>query len=430
MKQDGTNSLSGLYLFVAAYVSLFAIAGVLLFGPGIFPRTVLVPDGAGQGGHAALLSTEIDCESLKNITELQFLAGGWTKAVYKGRFLGTPVAVKTVNLDGHSLKECQDKGHNISHCYNRAAAKIVKEMLLLRELVHDNIVKVLGSCIPQTSGPVAMVTELGEPLDTVRLLQLAWEDRLRLVLGMAKILHLLAHSPLGSLAMNDFRRQQFVIVDGILKLSDVDDIGLEEPSCETRTDCIQVLPLQLRNTSETWCSPETKRCVGHNERLNIWRAGKHFIHQFLPLGAPAGLRPLILGLLKGYREASWSSAKILSETESLVHIFSSGQYLESNEVVNMDINSLPGFTILEGKDLPGQFDYPCPESRSAVNCIRSVHSLQEAADLCSADYKCKAFVIGHARTWTGRVLAIFKSGVGPPTPTRGHKLIFRRDGLH
>jgi hypothetical protein len=25
--------------------------------------------------------------------------------------------------------------------------------------------------------------------------------------------------------MNDFRRQQFVIVDGVLKLSDVDDIG-------------------------------------------------------------------------------------------------------------------------------------------------------------------------------------------------------------
>lgn len=45
------------------------------------------------------------------------------------------------------------------------------------------------------------------------------------MLGVAKILHLLAHSPIGSLAMNDFRRQQFVIVDGVLKLSDVDDIG-------------------------------------------------------------------------------------------------------------------------------------------------------------------------------------------------------------
>jgi hypothetical protein len=158
------------------------------------------------------------------------------------------------------------------------------------------------------------------------------------------------------------------------------------------------------------------------------------------LGAPAGLRPLILGLLKGYREASWNSARILSETENLVQVYSSGEYLESNEVINMEINSLPGiiklfvifflaeryykinylkkktisgkyfnifflipgYDILEGKDLPGQFDYPCQESRSAVNCIRSVYSLQEAADICSADPKCRAFVIGRARTWTGK----------------------------
>lgn len=37
----------------------------------------------------------------------------------------------------------------------------------------------LGSCVPDAVGPVAMVTELGDPLDTVRLLQLSWEDRLR-----------------------------------------------------------------------------------------------------------------------------------------------------------------------------------------------------------------------------------------------------------
>jgi len=142
MKQDSSSSLSGLYLFVAAYVSLFAIAGVLLFGPGIFPRAVPVSEGGGTGSAAAPLGSDIDCESLKNVTELQFLAGGWTKAVYKGRYHGTPVALKTVNLDGHSLRECQSKGHNMSYCYHKAAAKIVKEMLLLRELVHENIVKV------------------------------------------------------------------------------------------------------------------------------------------------------------------------------------------------------------------------------------------------------------------------------------------------
>jgi hypothetical protein len=38
---------------------------------------------------------------------------------------------------------------------------------------------VLGFCVPDAVGPVSMVTELGDPLDTLRLLQFSWEDRLR-----------------------------------------------------------------------------------------------------------------------------------------------------------------------------------------------------------------------------------------------------------
>lgn len=37
--------------------------------------------------------------------------------------------------------------------------------------------------------------------------------------------------------MNDFRRQQFVLVDGTLKLSDVDDLGVGEPECLADEDC-------------------------------------------------------------------------------------------------------------------------------------------------------------------------------------------------
>jgi hypothetical protein len=38
--------------------------------------------------------------------------------------------------------------------------------------------------------------------------------------------------------MNDFRRQQFVLVGGTLKLSDVDDLGINEPECVTDADCV------------------------------------------------------------------------------------------------------------------------------------------------------------------------------------------------
>ncbi|KAJ9586046.1 hypothetical protein L9F63_020306, partial [Diploptera punctata] len=194
---------------------------------------------------------------------------------------------------------------------------------------------VLGSCVPDAVGPVAMVTELGDPLDTVRLLQLSWEDRLRLALGIAQILHHLAHSPLGSLSMNDFRRQQFVLVGGTLKLSDVDDLGVGEPECETDMDCVigsdnsvSDRKSYINATQGLKCSDS--RCVGHNERLNIWHAGQHFIRLFLPLSAPESLEPHIQELLAAYAHPAsggWDSARILGATQRLVARFVSGDYM-------------------------------------------------------------------------------------------------------
>jgi hypothetical protein len=138
--------LSGLCLFVAAYVSLFAIAGVLLFGPGIFPSR-----------HSHQHSSEsfnglrwpypddglLNCTSLRDVAQLEFLASGWTKAVYRGKLSGDrDVAVKTVNLNGHELQACQERGETLHECYSRAAAKLMREMILLTELAHENMVKV------------------------------------------------------------------------------------------------------------------------------------------------------------------------------------------------------------------------------------------------------------------------------------------------
>lgn len=38
--------------------------------------------------------------------------------------------------------------------------------------------------------------------------------------------------------MKDFRREQFVIVDGSLKLSDVDDVVVGDPACTSAKDCV------------------------------------------------------------------------------------------------------------------------------------------------------------------------------------------------
>lgn len=53
-----------------------------------------------------------------------------------------------MNLNGHDIQECQEKQKPVSSaaslpiCYRRAAAKILKELILLTELAHANIVEV------------------------------------------------------------------------------------------------------------------------------------------------------------------------------------------------------------------------------------------------------------------------------------------------
>ena len=64
------------------------------------------------------------------------------------RYRGREVAIKTVNLNGHDIQECQEKQKPVSAaaslpvCYRRAAAKILKELILLTELAHSNFVEV------------------------------------------------------------------------------------------------------------------------------------------------------------------------------------------------------------------------------------------------------------------------------------------------
>ena len=60
---------------------------------------------------------------------------------------------------------------------------------------------------------------------------------LQISYDLTKLIHFMSHSPHGSIVMNDFRHQQFVLVKGQLKLSDIDDIGIGEPQCNSLNDC-------------------------------------------------------------------------------------------------------------------------------------------------------------------------------------------------
>ncbi|KAK9508108.1 hypothetical protein O3M35_007841 [Rhynocoris fuscipes] len=178
--------------------------------------------------------------------------------------------------------------------------------------------QVLGSCIPDAVGPVVIATELGEPLDSVQLLQLTWQERIKLAYNIASLLHHLAHSSLGSLAVTDLKRQQFVLVDGQLKLADVDDLAITEPTCVYHTDCTPPRDeFRLIEPEPLFCV--SGRCEGHNERSNILRAGLDFVPHVLPLSAPASLEPHIRQIVEAYQGLhQWDSSRLLEASRALV----------------------------------------------------------------------------------------------------------------
>ncbi|KAG8321785.1 hypothetical protein J6590_040044 [Homalodisca vitripennis] len=370
--------------------------------------------------------------------------------------------------------------------------------------------RVVGSCVPDAVGPVVIATELGDPLDTVQLLQLSWERRLKscaivfgrrsylkshtmyifnkehmnsesrhenggkgksiiqgckshlyansvqlaqvriaaevtlhastptltsawgwghpttfcflsypspsvtLVHGVARLLYHLAHSPLGSLAMNDLRRQQFVLADGVLKLSDVDDMGIAEPFCQTDADCSHHLLANISNRAAAPCVDG--QCRGHNERLNVWRAGQHFVKQLLPLRAPSSLEPQIQLLLEAYSDTSWSSQKILTATEMLLQTYSADH---SSRSETRHYRHFPD------SGLGTQFDYWCQQSESPIACRLTVDSQREAVSLCNLDLQCRAVVVEPFQSLKDKIQVTLKNGFSTPSSAPGSLLLLK-----
>lgn len=84
-----------------------------------------------------------------------------------------------------------------------------------------------------------------------------------------RLLHYLAHSPLGSVTLLDFRPRQFVLVGGVLKVTDLDDASVEETPCSPSSplDCLMEFP------ARNFTLPCHKgRCQGINEKRNLYNA--------------------------------------------------------------------------------------------------------------------------------------------------------------
>ncbi|KAK7078404.1 hypothetical protein SK128_025582 [Halocaridina rubra] len=364
----------------------------------------------------------LGCGNLHAVTNLTVIGAGWTKIVYRGHYKNMQLAIKTVHTAGHDMFNCHT---DVSVCYQHAAAKIMKESELLQQLAHSNVIKVLGECIPNIDyfpgppavGMVSIVTELGQQLDVVQILQMNFEDRLRLAYDVGKILQHLALSPLGSLLMKDFRRQQFVLVDGIIKLSDVDDLVIGDPRCSFDNDCL----MKDENTDNVIVNLtcEEGRCSGFNSRLNAVYAGRHFMRYMMPYGCPEGLETEALDMVNRQLKGILNSEGVFLRIHQLVKDYSSGSYLTpfDKEYIN-NYAAHHGFTIQDA-------DFSCFQTVS-IGCVQSVSSAAEGALLCSRMHECRAFVLLDDFTWTGRQIAVFKSAATGIKENTHHKVYIRR----
>ncbi|XP_048831571.1 extracellular tyrosine-protein kinase PKDCC [Brienomyrus brachyistius] len=362
---------------------------------------------------------KIGCKELGYIKNVAFVGSGYTKAVFQGVLPeGLPVALKSVNEQGTDMKRCLEDFNDMKGCYELVSYKLMKEIVLLQRLDHPNIIKLHGHCQSgERGGSISAALEQGSPLQMIQLLQSPWEDRFRVCLGLVRLLSYLSHSPLGSVALLDFQPRQFVLVNGDLKLTDLDDAAVGDPTCQTDSDCDLQFP--LRNFSLP-CSSDGV-CQGLNERRNLYNAYRYFFTYLLPHQAPPTLRPLIERIMNSTAELNGDVNGTLAALQNILHLYKSGLYLE-----NLPSALVEDYVASRGMRSAGGESYRCWPSYQHQGCVLSVHSVGEAALLCSARRECAGFTINGQRTWTGRLLASFKSGFGDLVPDVNSAVYMRR----
>ncbi|XP_060735280.1 extracellular tyrosine-protein kinase PKDCC [Tachysurus vachellii] len=351
----------------------------------------------------------LGCSDLSSWTVVDVLGAGYTKTVLKVVLpQGSEVALKTVNDQGTDMRSCLEDFRDPQGCQDLVSYKLRKEIILLQRLQHPNIVKLKGQCQDSALvGGITAVLEQGTPVQMIQLLQSPWEERFRVCLGLVRLLHYLSLSPLGSVALLDFQPRQFIMVSGELKLTDLDDAIVTETQCRTTSDCVLQFP--LRNF--TFPCSGSGVCQGLNEMRNLYNAYRYFFIYLLPHQAPTILKPLMDQIMNATGELKHSVNKTLEAFEEVLDVYRSGLHLQ-----NIPSSAINDYAVLKGMATSGNKEYKCWPSYNHHGCMLSVHGAAEAAHICNSHPQCTSFSLSDQKTWTGRLLASFRSSFSHLVP--------------
>lgn len=356
----------------------------------------------------------LGCRDITAISVLGLVGRGYTKTVQKGVYQGTEVAIKSVQLDNEDITQCIKRSRSsVDECFIFAKYKLAKEIIMLQQLQHANIVKLLGFCWQnelndadvKTRG-LTMVTEVGSKLDVIRLIQLPWHERFRICLGLARLLEYLSNSPLGSLIIRDFKLSQFVLVGGEIKLTDFDDVDNDEPKCSRNSDCL------VKGSKRNKTLPCNQgRCQGVLDAKNLGNVGRNFINHILTPGGPEHLMVYLNEIKNNVQRLAWDSGTLVWHMERVLSLLRSGKHVETISKLNL-------YKKIDEADFPNLHDYHCPETRLFGACELAVYDVNEAEYRCDLDKSCKAFVTTEKFLWSGYFIVYLKDDTSNMQPNK------------
>ena len=229
---------------------------------------------------------QFNCTNLRLIKLKHVLGRGVSKHVFLGTYCGQRVAVKMVTRHVLDVKRCQQhlhecaldfSQHNDANtlCYSMPNMKLMKEILLLQQLRHPGLLQLLGYCVRSEEtlstslidhGIVA-VYEYGQPFYMSALQQLTLKERLTIALKLLDLMDYFQQSPLGSLLIGDFKREHFLLVNGSVKLTDLDDVTSVSVHCIGKKVC----------TNSPQCQQSGEVCVNYNAMENLKNLRRLFL---------------------------------------------------------------------------------------------------------------------------------------------------------
>lgn len=270
------------------------------------------------------VSEKFNCSNIPRIEMEVFISHGIAKETYKGVYEGQVVAVSlnTVQpsqIGCENIVKLPEDQYLYTTCYGASVKDMLRQVFFMHRLKHPNLMPLLGFCQNATirkpdetvyTGVVA-VHEYGQGGTMKYLQKVSAKERLRHALEVASLMAYLEHSPFGSLIYPDFKPWHFLMVNGTIKLIDMDSARFVEPKCGGGRGC------EFNLT----CDATTHRCVGRNARFNLIKMHGAFYNTFWNANLyPLHIRPQIQDISTNMKSFKIDASRVVEQLREIAKI--------------------------------------------------------------------------------------------------------------